>query len=46
MVKATKTAARPKKTRAEVEAEFGTIRQEVAASRESADTKSEEGSRA
>lgn len=42
MAKATKAAARPKKTRADVEADFETIRQETAASRESADTKAEE----
>jgi colicin import membrane protein len=46
MAKITKAAVRPKKSRAEVEQEFETVRQEVAASRESVDRKAEELSKA
>jgi colicin import membrane protein len=42
MAKSTRPVARPKKSRAEVEEEFEAIRQEAAASRESADAKAEE----
>jgi colicin import membrane protein len=46
MAKITKAAVRPKKSRAEVEREFETVRQEVEASRESLDHKTEELSKA
>jgi colicin import membrane protein len=46
MAKVTKPAARPKKSREEVEQEFETVRQEVAAARESLDRKAEEFSKA
>jgi colicin import membrane protein len=42
MAKITKPAVRPKKSRAEVEQEFETVRQEVAVSRDSVDRKAEE----
>lgn len=43
--KTTKTAARPRKTKAEVQQEFETIREEVEAARESADAKAAEAAR-
>ncbi len=42
MAKATKVAARPKRSKAEVEQEFEEIREDVAAARESSSTKAEE----
>ncbi len=43
--KTTKPAARPRKTKAEVQQEFDTIREEVEAARESADAKAAEAAR-
>src|SRR5579863_5574572 len=42
MVKATKLAARPKRSKPEVQQEFSEIQEELAAARETADVKSEE----
>jgi colicin import membrane protein len=46
MAKITKTTARPKRSKTEVQQEFEEIRQEVEAAREAADLKSEEAARA
>ena len=45
VTKTTKVVARPKRTKAEIEEEFSAIREEVAATRETADKKTEETSR-